>query len=175
MDLLAERRPRNVQPSGGVSEIQFLCGVILTADQGDLEGKLKLKGGDVREPLLSGKVKEPCRTTFFVLWPKFLWHACELFSDRAREMSRERSRGQPGTIEIEPVEPRELNPPGSHVGFASEHSVGIREGFQLGIEIGIELGRFIFLVFSDFQCSRFVAVVFRHGELLSKERPAVDA
>jgi hypothetical protein len=31
------------------------------------------------------------------------------------------------------------------------------------------------LVFSDFQCSRFVAVVFRHGVLLSKERPAVDA
>ena len=31
------------------------------------------------------------------------------------------------------------------------------------------------LVFSDFQCSRFVAVVFRHGVLLSKEPPAVDA
>ena len=30
-------------------------------------------------------------------------------------------------------------------------------------------------VFSDFQCSRFVAAVFRHGVLLSKERPAVDA
>ena len=31
------------------------------------------------------------------------------------------------------------------------------------------------LVFSDFQCSRFVAVIFRHGLLLSKERPAADA
>ena len=31
------------------------------------------------------------------------------------------------------------------------------------------------LVFSDFQCSRFIAVVFCHGVLLSKERPAVDA
>ena len=31
------------------------------------------------------------------------------------------------------------------------------------------------LVFSDFQCSRFVAVVFRHQVLLSKERPAADA
>src|SRR5580693_3798897 len=31
------------------------------------------------------------------------------------------------------------------------------------------------LIFSDFQCSRFVAVVFRYGLLLSKERPAVDA
>jgi hypothetical protein len=31
------------------------------------------------------------------------------------------------------------------------------------------------LVFSDFQCSRFVAVVFRHGVLLSKQRLAVDA
>ena len=31
------------------------------------------------------------------------------------------------------------------------------------------------LVFSDFQCSRFVAVIFRHGLLLSKERPGVDA
>jgi hypothetical protein len=28
---------------------------------------------------------------------------------------------------------------------------------------------------SDFQCSRFVAVVFRHGVFLSKERPAVGA
>ena len=31
------------------------------------------------------------------------------------------------------------------------------------------------LVFSDFQCSRFVAVVVRHGMLLSKARPAVGA
>ena len=31
------------------------------------------------------------------------------------------------------------------------------------------------LVFPDFQCSRFVAVVFRHGVLPSKKRPAVDA
>ena len=36
-------------------------------------------------------------------------------------MSRERSRGQPGTIEIGPVEPREWNVPGSHDGFAGEH------------------------------------------------------
>jgi len=40
-----------------------------------------------------------------------LWH-------RAREMSRERSRGQSGTIEIGPVEPQELNAPCSHDGFA---------------------------------------------------------
>ena len=56
-------------------------------------------------------------------------------------MSRERSRGQPGTIEIGPVEPREWNAPGSHDGFAGEHSGGIREGFQPGIEIGVELAR----------------------------------
>ena len=56
-------------------------------------------------------------------------------------MSRERSRGQPGTIEIGPVEPRELNAPGSHDGFACEHSGGIREGFPPGIEIGVELAR----------------------------------
>jgi hypothetical protein len=31
------------------------------------------------------------------------------------------------------------------------------------------------LVFSDFQCSRFVAVVLRHRVFLSIERPAVDA
>src|SRR5580693_5888142 len=31
------------------------------------------------------------------------------------------------------------------------------------------------LVFSDFQCSRFVAVVFCHELLLSKARPVVDA
>ncbi len=49
--------------------------------------------------------------------------------------------GQPGTIEIGPVEPRELNAPGSHDGFACEHSGGIREGFQPDIEIGVELAR----------------------------------
>ena len=48
-------------------------------------------------------------------------------------MSRERSGGQPGTIEIGPVEPREWNAPGSHDGFACEHSGGI--------EIGVELAR----------------------------------
>src|ERR1700686_5227218 len=63
------------------------------------------------------------------------------FSDRAREMSRERSRGQPATIEIGAVEPRELNAPGAHDGFAGEHSGGIGQGFPPGIEIGIELAR----------------------------------
>src|ERR1700693_286647 len=72
--------------------------------------------------------------TMFVHWHKSFW-------DHAREMSRERSRGQPGTIEIGPVESRELNAPGSHDGFACEHSGGIREGFQPGIEIGVELAR----------------------------------
>ena len=57
----------------------------------------------------------------------------------AREMSPDRSRGQPGTIEIGPVEPRELNAPGSHDGFAWEDSGAIREGFQPRIEIGVEL------------------------------------
>jgi len=79
-------------------------------------------------------------------------------SDRAGEMSRERSRGQPGTIEIRPGEPREWNAPGSHGGFAWEYSGGIRQGFEPGT-----------------QCSGSVAVVFRHGALLSKERPAIDA
>jgi hypothetical protein len=39
------------------------------------------------------------------------------------------------------VEPREWNAPGSHDGFACEHSGGIGEGFQPGIEIGVELAR----------------------------------
>jgi len=56
-------------------------------------------------------------------------------------MSRERSRGQPETIEIGPVEPRELNTPGSNDGFACEHFGGIRGGFQPGIETGVELAR----------------------------------
>ena len=56
-------------------------------------------------------------------------------------MSRERSRGQPGTIEIGLIEPREWNAPGSHDGFACEHSGSIREGFQPGIEIGVALVR----------------------------------
>src|SRR5271165_6233036 len=43
--------------------------------------------------------------------------------DRAREMSRERSRGQPRTIRIGSVEPREWNAPGSHDdGFPCEHT-----------------------------------------------------
>src|SRR5271165_7551464 len=67
-----------------------------------------------------------------------LLHLHKLFWNRAREMSRERSRGQPGTIEIGSIEPREWNAPGSHDGFACEHSGGIREGFQSGIEIGGE-------------------------------------
>src|SRR5271166_2070868 len=61
------------------------------------------------------------------------------FLDRARDTSRERSRGQLGTIEIGPAEPRELNALGSHDGFAGVHPGGIREGFQPGIEIGVEL------------------------------------
>src|SRR5271166_5469889 len=60
--------------------------------------------------------------TSFLHLHKFLLH-------RAREMSRQRSRGQSGTIEIGPVEPRELDAPGS------------REGFLPGIEIGVELAR----------------------------------
>ena len=73
--------------------------------------------------------------------PTMFLHMHKSFLDRAREMSRERSRGQPGTIEIGPVEPRELNAPGSHDGFAGEHSGGIREGFPPGVEIGVELAR----------------------------------
>ena len=65
----------------------------------------------------------------------------QIFPDRAREMSRERPRGQPGTIKIGPVEPRELNAPGSREGFAGEHFGGVREGFQPGIETGVELAR----------------------------------
>jgi len=62
--------------------------------------------------------------------------------NRAREMSGERSRGQPRTIGIGSVEPREWNAPGSHDdGFACEHPGGIREGFHPGIEIGVELAR----------------------------------
>ena len=56
-------------------------------------------------------------------------------------MSRERSRGQSGTIEIGPVEPRELDAQGARDGFACEHSGGIGKGFPPGIEIGVELAR----------------------------------
>ena len=73
--------------------------------------------------------------------PTMFVHVHKSFSDRAREMSRERSRGQPGTIESGPIEPREWNAPGSHDGFACEHFGGIRAGFQPGIEIGVELAR----------------------------------
>src|SRR6516165_5777879 len=73
-------------------------------------------------------------STDFLHLHNFIW-------DGARKMSRERSGGQPGTIEIGPVELREWNAPGSHDGFACEHSGGIREGFQPGVEIGIELAR----------------------------------
>src|SRR5271165_2049336 len=72
--------------------------------------------------------------TSFVHLHKFLLH-------RARQMSRERSRGQSGTIEIGPVEPREWDAPGSRDGFACEHSAAIREGFLPSIEIGVELAR----------------------------------
>ena len=53
-------------------------------------------------------------------------------------MSRERSRGQCGTIEIGPVEPRELYAPGSSDGFACEHPGDIRDGFLPGIEIRVD-------------------------------------
>src|ERR1700740_3268358 len=57
-------------------------------------------------------------------------------------MSRECSCAQPGTIEIGPVEPWELNAPGSHDGLALVNTRGgIGEGFQPGIEIGVELSR----------------------------------
>src|SRR5271165_2237584 len=68
-------------------------------------------------------------------------HLHKFFLHRAREMSRQRSRGQSGTIEIGPVEPREMDAPGSRDGFACEHPGGIREGFLPGIEIGVELAR----------------------------------
>ena len=68
-------------------------------------------------------------------------HPHKLFLDRAPDLSRERSRGKPGTIEIGPVEPWELNAPGSHDGFACEHPGGIHEGFHPGIEIGVEPAR----------------------------------
>src|SRR5271165_621708 len=71
--------------------------------------------------------------------PTSIFASAQTFCNRAREMSRERSRGQPATIEIGLVEPREWNAPGSHDGFACEHSGSIREGFQPGIEIGVEL------------------------------------
>jgi len=73
--------------------------------------------------------------------PTIVVHLHKFLLQRAREMNRERSRGQPGTIEIGPVEPRELNAPGSRDGFACEHFGGIREGFQPGIETGVELAR----------------------------------
>ena len=73
--------------------------------------------------------------------PTTFLHMHKSFLHGAREMSHERSRGQSGTIEIGPVEPRELNAPGSRDGFACEHFGGIREGFQPGIEIGVELAR----------------------------------
>jgi len=63
-------------------------------------------------------------------------------SDRAREMKpRAFAWAAPERIEIGPVEPRELNAPCSHDGFACEHSGSIREGFLPGIEIGVELAR----------------------------------
>jgi len=49
--------------------------------------------------------------------------------------------GSTGAIEIGPVEPRALNAPDSHDGFAGKHFGGLREGFQPGIEIGVELAR----------------------------------
>ena len=50
--------------------------------------------------------------------PTIVVHLHKFLLQRAREMNRERSRGQSGTIEIGPVESQELNAPGSHDGFA---------------------------------------------------------
>ena len=65
----------------------------------------------------------------------------QLFPDGLCQMSRQDSRGQPGTLEIGPVEPRELNAPSSRHGFAGEDFGGVGEGFPPGIEIGVELAR----------------------------------
>ena len=48
--------------------------------------------------------------------------------DRVCKVSRERSGGQPGTIEIGPIEPREGNAPGAHNRFASERSLARMDG-----------------------------------------------
>jgi len=45
------------------------------------------------------------------------------------------SRGQPGTIEIGPVEPRELNAPGSHDGFAGGQSARASRVFAFALHI----------------------------------------
>ena len=58
------------------------------------------------------------------------------FSNRAREMARERSRGQPGTVEIGPVEPRELNTPGSPTASLAKHFEGIREVSSQALKLG---------------------------------------
>ena len=83
-------------------------------------------------------------------------------------MNRQRSRWQPGTIEIGPVEPREWNAPGSHDGFACEDSRGIREGFQPGIEIGVELARYSVQRQEGFAQQEKVE---RHGMALQSQLP----
>jgi len=67
-------------------------------------------------------------STSFLRLHKFIW-------DGARKMSRERSGGQPGTIEIGPVEPRELNAPGSHDGFAGGQSARASRVFAFALHI----------------------------------------
>ena len=67
--------------------------------------------------------------------PASIFVSAQTFCSRAREMSRERSRAQPGTIEIGLLKPREWNGRDSHDGFACEHP-GHTRGFQPGIEIG---------------------------------------
>jgi hypothetical protein len=81
----------------------------------------------------------------------------KFISDRVREMSAD---GQPGTIEIGPVEPREGNAPGSHNGIACENSGSIREGSSQALKSGVELAP---------------NSVQRQGVFLSKERTIVDS
>ena len=73
--------------------------------------------------------------------PTNFLHLHKTFEHRPGAMSRQRPRGQPGTIEIGPVDPREWQAPAAHDGFAGEHSGGIGEGFQPGIEVRVELAR----------------------------------
>ena len=74
--------------------------------------------------------------------PSSILHLHKYFGAIPAKWAAERSRGQPGTIEIGPVEARKLNAPGSHDGFASEHFGGISEGFRPGmVKSGSSLAR----------------------------------